>query len=48
MKLHEFNVEKKTELLYLTKVLLANKRGEVQLDKEINIVLKRGRNSVVK
>jgi hypothetical protein len=45
---HESNVEKKPEILYLTKVLLANKRGELQLDKEINIVLKRGRNSVVK
>jgi hypothetical protein len=41
MKLHEFNVEKKTELLYLTMVLLNNIRGEIQLAKEINIVLKR-------
>jgi hypothetical protein len=40
MKLHEFNVEKKTELSYLTKVLLSNKRGKVQLDKERNMVLK--------
>jgi len=40
MKLHEFNVEKETELLYLTKVLIDNKRGKVQLDKERNMVLK--------
>jgi len=40
MKLREFNVEKKTELLYLTKVLLGNKRGKVQLEKERNMVPK--------